>query len=119
MGIKSKTIQKKTRLKQERLKLDTLVTAIEQGLAGALWGIVLFGSAARGEGNESSDIDLLVVAERLPEKFTARTAFIRSLAPEDIRGKVSILAKNREEFEGGFPSYYLDIGLDGIILLDR
>ena len=30
-----------------------------------------------------------------------------------------MIAKTRDEFQAGFPSYYLDLGLDGIVLHDR
>jgi predicted nucleotidyltransferase len=104
---------------RERLGLGPLVEAFEHGLAGTLWGIVLFGSTARGEATESSDLDVLVVADGLPEPFTARMRFLRGLLPQRLGGRVSLLAKTRAEFESGFPSYYLDLGLDGIILCDR
>ncbi|MGH7332804.1 MAG: hypothetical protein ACREKS_08685 [Candidatus Rokuibacteriota bacterium] len=48
-----------------------------------------------------------------------RRLFLRSLAPASLRGKLSLIAKTRDEFEAGFPSYYLDLGLDGIVLYDR
>lgn len=103
----------------ERWGLNPLVKAFEQGFQGTLWGLVLFGSAARGEAQEASDLDLLVVADGLPEKFTTRMRLLRSLLPGNLRGKVSFIAKTRAEFEGGFPSSYLDLALDGIILYDR
>lgn len=99
--------------------LKAIVKAFEQGFQEMFWGLVLFGSAARGEAGETSDLDLLVVADPLPEKFTTRMQLLRSLLPRHLRGKVSLIAKTRAEFEGGFPSYYLDLALDGIILYDR
>jgi hypothetical protein len=59
------------------------------------------------------------VADNLPEKFTARTRYLRCLLPGELRGAVSCIARTRTEFEASFPSYYLDIALDGIILYDR
>ena len=92
---------------------------LRSGLAGRLWGLVLFGSAARGEAREGSDWDLLLVADELPEGFLERHRFLRALLPSACRGRVSFIAKSRAEFEAGFPSYYLDVALDGIVLLDR
>ena len=40
--------------------------ALAQALGERLWGVVLFGSAARGEATADSDLDLLVVADALP-----------------------------------------------------
>jgi hypothetical protein len=100
-------------------ELSSLVEGLKHGLSEKLWGLVLFGSVARGEARESSDLDLLLVADNLPEKFTARMRYLRCLLPDELRGSVSFIARTRAEFEAGFPSYYLDIGLDGIILYDR
>ena len=100
-------------------ELSTLVEGLQHGLSEQLWGLVLFGSVARGEAKESSDLDLLLVADGLPEKFMARMRYLRCLLPSALRGGVSFIAKTRAEFEAGFPSYYLDLALDGIILYDR
>jgi hypothetical protein len=35
--------------------------------------------------------------------------------PPPWRGRASLIAKTRAEFETGFPSYYLDLGLDAIV----
>lgn len=120
-GPSQSVMRKETRamyaLKQ--MELSLLVESLRQGLSEKLWGLVLFGSMARGEARESSDLDLLLVADDLPEKLTARTRYLRCFLPGELRGLVSFSAKTRPEFEGGFPSYYLDIAIDGIILYDR
>jgi hypothetical protein len=100
-------------------ELSALVEGLKHGLAEKLWGLVLFGSIARGEAKESSDLDLLLVADSLPEKFTVRMRYLRGFLPGELCGLVSCIAKTRAEFEAGFPSYYLDLALDGIILYDR
>lgn len=100
-------------------ELTPLVKSLEHGLSEQLWGLVLFGSVARGEAKESSDLDLLLVADGLPEKFMARMRYLRRLLPGELRGAVSFIARTRAEFETGFPSYYLDLALDGVILYDR
>ncbi len=68
---------------------------------------------------EASDLDILIIADELPVKFTARMQLLRGVLPSEVRGKVSLIAKTRAEFEAGFPSYYLDLAVDGIILFDR
>ncbi|RMF94241.1 MAG: nucleotidyltransferase domain-containing protein [Nitrospinota bacterium] len=110
----------KTSLQQgDRQSLRSLVDALRHGLQENLWGVVLFGSATRGEAGAESDLDLLLVADGLPEKFTIRMQYLRQMVPGEMRSMVSFIAKTRAEFEGSFPSYYLDIGVDGIILYDR
>jgi predicted nucleotidyltransferase len=104
---------------QTMVDLRPMVEALVRGLPRTLWGVVLFGSAARAEATETSDVDLFVVADDLPEAFSDRLRLLRSLAPGSLRGKIALIAKTRNEFEAGFPSYYLDLGLDGIVLYDR
>ena len=99
--------------------LGGVVEGLRKALGAGIRGLVLFGSGARREAREGSDWDLLVVADELPGGLLERNRFLRSLVPPAWRGRVSFIAKTRAEFEGGFPSYYLDIALDGVILLDR
>jgi predicted nucleotidyltransferase len=93
--------------------------ALLQELGERLWGVVLFGSAARGEATANSDLDLLVVADGLPERLTERLRLLRQSLPGHLRGRASVIARTRREFEEAFPSLYLDIGLDGVVLWDR
>ncbi len=44
----------------------------------------LYGSVARGDFNFWSDVDVLVVAERLPENLLERQALLLQLAPEGV-----------------------------------
>ena len=104
------------RISQE---LDSMADALRAQLGESLWALVLFGSAARGDAIDSSDLDIFVVADSLPDRITARARLLRSLIPNPIVGRTSFIAKTRAEFEQGFPSYYLDLALDGIILFDR
>ena len=93
--------------------------ALAEELGERLWGVVLFGSAARGEATSNSDLDLLVVADALPERLGDRMRLIMQSLPGHLRGRASVIARTRREFEDAFPSLYLDIGLDGVVLCDR
>lgn len=95
-----------------------VVGALVNGLSGRLVAVVLFGSRARGEGSETSDWDLLVIAEDLPAKTFDRNLYLKQLIPMAWRGRVSILAKTPEQFHGAVSSLYLDVALDGQILYD-
>ncbi len=58
--------------------------------------IVLFGSAARGEADEWSDLDVIVVAEQVPERFLDRIAAAYDLL--DPRYALDILIYTPEEY---------------------
>jgi len=95
-----------------------VVEALRAALGECLVAVVLFGSRARGEANEESDWDMLVIARGLPENYWDRHLFFVHLLPVDLPGSVSLLAKTPEEFEVRIPSLYLDIAIDGKILYD-
>jgi len=59
--------------------------------------IVLFGSYARGEMDENSDVDLLVVAQTLPPPRERYSSVRRLLA--DYPASFDIIVKTPEEFE--------------------
>ena len=99
-------------------ELAEVTAALEQELGDALVAIVLFGSQARGDENEASDWDLLVIARRLPQGAFKRHCWLKELLPSAWRGKTSILAKTPAEFEARLPSLFLDIALDGVVLYD-
>lgn len=87
-------------------------------LRDRLISIVLFGSRARGDYTDSSDFDILIIAESLPERHLARMGYIR--APLlDFEEKIQIIVKTPQEFDSYFPPLYLDIAIDGQILFDK
>lgn len=111
--------------------------ALAKKFAGQLqvaWGenlvsVVLYGSVARGECNKDSDLDLLVIAEELPESRFERNDLLRqqqealkdemlSLEKRGYHPRFSWLAKTREEAEYHSP-LYLDMTEDAIILYDK
>lgn len=97
---------------------SAIAISLHEGLDGDLVSVVLFGSRARGEANEESDWDVLVVALNLPGGIVERAALLKRMLPESFRGEVGLLAKTPEEFTAGAPELYLDIAVDGVILHD-
>ena len=99
-------------------QLVPVISALQHHLGPDLVAVVLFGSRARGDYQSDSDWDLLVIADRLPERIFPRHLYLKRLLPVQWCGQVSILAKTPAEFEVGVPALFLDIALDGIILYD-
>jgi predicted nucleotidyltransferase len=87
-------------------------------LGDRLVAVVLFGSRARGDADEDSDWDLLLIAKELPQKPFQRHLRLKRLLPPLWRGKVALIAKTPEEFESHVSDLFLDMALDGIILYD-
>jgi len=99
-----------------------------------VWGenlvsVVLYGSVARSECLEDSDVDLLVIAEEFPQSRLARTRLlwrqkealrdeILSLEKRGYHTRLACISKTREEAKYHSP-LYLDMTEDAIILYDR
>lgn len=98
--------------------LRPLVESLKRGMGRNLIALVLFGSRARGKGRKTSDWDIFVLAWSLPLSPMKRYRYLRELCDTELKGGVSFLAKTQSEFEAGFPSFYLDLAQDGIILFD-
>ncbi|MEW6686825.1 MAG: nucleotidyltransferase domain-containing protein [Candidatus Edwardsbacteria bacterium] len=102
----------------EDKKLADFIERLKKGFPEDLWGVILFGSRARSEAELNSDYDVFVIINNyLPHKPIERQEFIM----DKLRKKwgMNIIAKTKQEFESSFPSLYLDLALDGIILFDR
>jgi hypothetical protein len=89
-----------------------------------LISLVLFGSVARGEARESSDIDLIVVADGFPRSLRERR---RPLIDDWRRVRAAnglpavewnLVTKSPDEARVHSP-LYLDVVEDGILILDR
>jgi predicted nucleotidyltransferase len=95
---------------------SSFVNEIQALFADSLLGIVLFGSAARGESREGSDIDLLVVLGR--ERSLSRSLY--SLWDERFGAiKESPHFVHIPANPGDAGSIWLEAAVDGIVLFDR
>lgn len=108
--------------------LQWLVERVEQALT--LNSLVLFGSYARGEEMPESDLDILVISEDFPERFTKRFDVLRPFLKEAklhpayrrMREKgfylqFSPIPYRPEELEET-PPLLLDLVEDGVIIKD-
>jgi len=99
-------------------QMTPVLAALQRALGDDLVALVLFGSRARGEADETSDWDLLLIARHLPGRPFQRHLYLKQVLPTEWRGRVSLLAKTPEEFESYLTSLFLDVALDGVILHD-
>ena len=99
--------------------LDKIVKCYEEYLRDHLISIVLFGSRARGSAKKTSDYDLFIIAKEIPIRPFHRLLFIREPLQGRFDERLCIIAKTPEEVLNNFPSIFLDLGIDGVILFDR
>jgi len=100
-----------------------LVDAIVKRWEAELVGLVLFGSAARGEATEASDIDLLLVMG--PETPIARACyrswdeFRRAYSGERDLDRISVHFVRLPETVRDAGGLWYEAALDGIVLWER
>lgn len=106
-----------------------IVKLLKKVLKENLTSIVLFGSAARGEAKEGSDIDLLVVAKEFKpyrsrfdifndiDKELRTSKEYRSLKEKKLGTLISPILLKSDEIKKN-PPILLDIVTDGVILFD-
>lgn len=86
-----------------------------------LVSLVIFGSVAKGTATPESDIDVLVIAERLhPRKMKRIEEFIDNVEDklENVPLYVSPVIKTPEEASAGSPLFF-DMVYDNAVLFDR
>lgn len=102
---------------------------VKKVYADRLVTLAIFGSVGRGTPGYHSDVDLLVVAEQLPEGRIRRVEEfyaveqalekeLRRLVKQGIYTRLSPVFKTREEVRRGSP-LFLDMIDDAVILYDR
>ncbi len=63
--------------------------------------IILFGSQARGGTNESSDVDLMVVLNHIPNKHRTTVEILDSLRDVPVSKDIIVVTPGEIEREGG------------------
>ncbi|KXA98591.1 hypothetical protein AKJ39_01520 [candidate division MSBL1 archaeon SCGC-AAA259J03] len=107
-----------------------LVTESLKFLGDDLVSIVLYGSIARGEAEEDSDMDVLVVAHDLPSSFSERVEHLYPVKKacqstrvelweeEGVYCTIQVYPLSPDETEDLRP-LFLDVTTDGKLLFDR
>jgi len=72
-------INKKEIPEEVKMAINEFVEACKEKFGEDLISIVLFGSYARGNFKESSDVDLLVIVENLPESVWERSKLMKEI----------------------------------------
>lgn len=103
--------------------VGSFLSGLKKTLGENLVSVVLFGSVARGDSREDSDIDLIVVADGLPQSFSKRINVFLPIAEESrkrapSRPFIQAYPLSREEAVKSRP-IYLDLLTDAVILHDR
>jgi len=83
--------------------------------------VVLFGSYARGEATEHSDVDLLVVMEEYAPRGKRSAPIIRMLA-QDYALPVDVIVRSQdvlEQWKDVPGSFSRQVSSEGIVLYDR
>jgi predicted nucleotidyltransferase len=62
-------------------------------------GVILFGSYARGEAHEHSDLDFLVVEPEAVDQHNEMVRLRHALSPLDVRVGIDVLVTSRQQFE--------------------
>jgi predicted nucleotidyltransferase len=109
--------------------IEKLLKLLKERFGDDLISIAIYGSIARGDNRNDSDIDLLIIAKNLPSSITERIKIfdsIENLLEEDINELYSKgyyvffspIMKTPEEAKR-FSPIYMDMTEDAIIIYDK
>ena len=80
----------------KRRSLESFVKVLKEKYGDKIHRIILFGSTARGEAEEESDIDVLVIADGVTQKEVSKVAFQILLKYGEV---ISPIVESKQQFE--------------------
>ncbi|MFQ6015425.1 MAG: nucleotidyltransferase domain-containing protein [Anaerolineae bacterium] len=95
-----------------------IVERYSEALGSNLVALAFFGSYARGDSTEWSDIDLLLIASELPQNPFERQGLVKMPLLGLGAGPLAVLARTVEEFTADVSPLHLDLAEDAIIFYD-
>jgi len=110
--------------------LDFLYVKLIEGYGRRLRSVLLFGSVARGEARAESDVDLLVIVDELPPRYSDRIrealaiihgwddVKLRLWDEHGIHPNVEFIIISSEEAKATHP-FYIDACEEGVVMFDR
>ena len=110
--------------------LERLVVKLIEGFGEKLMSIILFGSMASGRMRPESDIDLLIVAEKLPESYSERLKLLRKMTAGVEEEAIKLWREKKiyplidpiiltPEEASKIQPFYLDLLENSIIIYDK
>ena len=114
------TLKEKTEINTNTMagRYSEVIKSLQGNFGPRLKTVVLFGSRARGGHGISSDHDIFIIVEGLPEDPIERLKEVRP-AVYNAPFKINTIAKTPEEVEMNLSPLLLEICVDGIILFGR
>lgn len=103
----------------EKLK-DSIIDVAKELASDNLYRIYLYGSYARGDFDEESDVDIMIILDcgkESVEKYRKRMCHYASLMGLEFDKEISILMRDKETFyNNNISAFYNNIIQEGIVL---
>ena len=80
----------------KRRALESFVKVLKEKYGDGIYKIILFGSTAREEAEEESDIDVLIIADGVTQKEVSKIAFQILLKYGEV---ISSIVEDKQQFE--------------------
>ena len=90
---------------------------LEGEFGGEFLGLMLFGSWARGEAREDSDVDLLILFNTLRGLEARARAY--EVLRRFIRRDITLIDMRRDELRGRLTALAINMAWDGVIICDK